>query len=86
MSSDSINIGPNNTNKTSSNFAQVAPANISDSSQFTYHYWRQDADVEYLGRVRMALCSHVGSIIFTDSANIIQVHDALMSEVRIEAM
>ena len=55
MSSDSINFGPYNTNNKCSNFVQVAPAQTSDSSHFTYHDQWQDADVEYLGRVRMAL-------------------------------
>ena len=39
---------PHNTNETGSNFGQVAPANISDSSQFMYLAQRQDADGEYL--------------------------------------
>ena len=41
-----------------------------------------DAEVEYLGRVRMALIGHVGSINFTDQANIRQVHKSLMNERR----
>ena len=38
--------------------------------------------MEYVGRVRKALLDHVGSINFIDSANIRQVHEALMCEVR----
>ena len=34
----------------------------------------------------MVLCSHMGSINFADPANIRQVHEALMSWVRNEAM
>ena len=81
-----INFGPHNTNKNYSNFAQVVPAYTSNSSQFTYCAQRWDADAEYLGRVWMALHSHVGSINFADPANIRQVHDALMREVRKEAI
>ena len=33
----------------------------------------------------MALCSHVGSIDFTDPANIRQVHETLMNDVRNDA-
>ena len=42
--------------------------------------------MEYLGRVRMALCSHVGSINFADPANIRKIHKELMSHVRTEAI
>ena len=51
-----------------------------------YHAQRWDAEAEYLGRVRMVLCSHIGSINFPDLANIRQVHEALMSQVRNEAI
>ena len=70
MSSDSIQFGPHNTNKNCTNFVQVAPVHTSDLSHFTYHTQRLDADVEYLGRVKMAMHSHVGSIDFADPANI----------------
>ena len=39
-----------------------------------------------LGRVRKAICSHVGNINFADPANIRQVHSILMNEVRNETM
>ena len=82
MSSDSINSGPHNTKKYCSNFVQVAPANNSDSP---YHAQKQDAEVEYLGRVRMTLHSCVGSITFASPVNIRQVHETVMNEVRNEA-
>ena len=85
MSSNSITFWLHNTNKNCSNFLQVAPANASYSSQFTYHTWRQDADAEYLVGVRMVLCSHVGSMNFADPTSIRQVHKPLMNEVRNEA-
>ena len=65
-----------------SNFVQVASTDTGDSS---YHAWKQDADAEYLGRIGMVICSHVGSINFTDPANIRQVHGILMTYVRNEA-
>ena len=41
--------------------------------------------MQYFGRARKAICSHVGSINFADPANIRQVHGILMNEVRNEA-
>ena len=73
MSSNSINFGSHNTNK-NCNFVQVTPAPTSDTSNFTLHVWRWDADVQYLDRGKMALHSCVGSINFMDPANIWQVH------------
>ena len=81
MSSNSINFGPHNTNQICSNFVQVVSTDTGDSS---YCAQKQDAGVEYLGRIRMVICSHVGSINFTDPANILQVHGTLMSEIRNE--
>ena len=49
-----------------------------------YHTWTLDADAEYLGRVRMALSSNVGSIHFADPANIRVVHEELMSQAAME--
>ena len=51
-----------------------------------YCTWKQDADVGYLGRVRMVLHSHVGSINFADLANIRRLHKELMCQVRTEAI
>ena len=75
MSSNSINFGLLNINEKCSNFIQVAPANTSDSSQYTYHAWKQDADAEYLSRVGMVLCSCMSSINLADPANIIKAHE-----------
>ena len=81
MSSDSINFGLHSTSKNCSNFVQVAPAHTSDSSHFTYHAQRLDADSDYLSRVKMALHSCVGSINFMDPANSRQIHETLMNAV-----
>ena len=56
---------------------------MGDSS---YHTMNWDADVEYLEKVRQAICSYVGGINFADPANIRQVHGILMHEVRDEAI
>ena len=79
MSSISINFGPSNVNEKCSNFIVVALANTSDSLHHMYHAQKQDADVEYLGRVKMALSSHMGSIIFVDPANIRKTHKEIMT-------
>ena len=42
--------------------------------QYMYHTWKRNADAEYLGRVKMALSSCVGGIIFADAANIRKAH------------
>ena len=54
---------------------------MGDSS---YHALKQDADAEYLRRVRKAIHNHVGSTSFTDPAKIRQVHGILMNEVRMK--
>ena len=76
MCSDSLNFGPHNTYKNCAIFVQVAFPDMGDSS---YHTQKQDADVEYLGRVRKAICSHVGSINVVDPANIRQLHCILIN-------
>ena len=85
MSSNSIKFGPLNINEKCSNFTQVASANTGDFSQYMYCTQKGDADVEYLGRVKMALSSHMGSTNFVDPANNRKVHKELMSQVRTEA-
>ena len=79
MSSASINFGQLNINEKCSNFIQVEPTNTNDLSQYMYHTQKQNADVEYVGRVRMALHSPVGSINFAGLANIRKVHKDLMT-------
>ena len=84
MSSYSINFGPYNTNEDCSNFVQIVPAHTSHSSHFTYHTQRQDVDVEYLGRVRMALHSQsVASTLWIQPA--LDNYTKLMNEVRNKA-
>ena len=86
MSNNSINFGSLNDNEKWSNFIQVAPSNTSDSSQYTYHAQKWDVDIEYLGMVRMALHSCMGSINFANPANIRKVHKELMNQVRTNAI
>ena len=74
MSSNSINFGTHNTNQNCSNFVQ------------SYHTQKWDADMEYLGGVRMAIYSHVVIINLTYPANSQQVYGILMNEVRDEAI
>ena len=40
VSSNFNNFGQHNTNERCSNFVQVAPANVSDSSQYMSHNWK----------------------------------------------
>ena len=86
MSSNSINFGLLSINEKSTFFIQVAPANIDDSSQYTYHAKKQDTNAETLGRVRLVLNSHGGGINFVDPVNIRKVQKELMSQVRTEAL
>ena len=46
----------------------------------------QDADAEYLSRVKMELSSHVGSINFVDPANIKKDHKEIKTWMRTEAI
>ena len=71
--------GPLNVNEKCSIFIQLPPANTSDLSHHTYHIQKQDVDGEYLGKVKMALNSHVGSINFADPANIRKAHKEIMT-------
>ena len=82
----SNHFGSLNINEKCSNFKKVAPTNTSDSSPYMYHACLWNADVEYSDRVRMGLCSHMGSINFADPAKIRMVHEELMSQVRTEAI
>ena len=51
-----------------------------------YHAHKRDADVEYLGRVKMVLSSHMGDINFADPDNTRKAHKELMTRVRTEAI
>ena len=46
----------------------------------------RDADVEYLGRVKMVLSSCMDGIKFADPANIRKAHEELMTPVRTKAI
>ena len=48
--------------------------------------WKWDADVEYIGRGKMALSSHMSGINFADSTNIRKAPNKLMTQVRTEAI
>ena len=82
----SINLNNSRQLNVNENLTQIAPTNANDTSHHTYHAQEQDADVEYLGRVKIALSSHMGSINFADPANIRNVHEELMTQVRTKAV
>ena len=86
MSSNSITFWLLNTTKKCSSFIQVAAANAGDSLQYTYHAWKWDSNVEYLGKVTIAISSHLGTINFVDQTNIREVHKELISLVRTETI
>ena len=86
MSSNSINFGPLNINERCSNLIQVASANTGHSSHNAYFAPKQDAYVEYLGRVTTVLSSHIGSINSVDAANIRKAPEDLMNQIRTDAI
>ena len=51
-----------------------------------YHTQKWDADTQYLGRVKLALSSQIGSINFADPANIRKADEELMNQVRTKAI
>ena len=53
---------------------------VSDTSDLTYHAQRR-ADAEYLSRVKIAICSCIGDINFTDPASTRKEHDELIVQV-----
>ena len=86
VSSNSNNFRQSNVNEKCSKITQIAPANTGDTSYHMYHTWKQDANAEYLGRVKMALNSCVGGINFVDPANIRKAPEKLMTQVCTEAI
>ena len=58
----------------------------SDISHPTYYAWKSDADAEYVGRVKIAIISHIGSINFMDPVSMRRSHEELMKQVRNEAI
>ena len=79
MLSKSNNFGQLNDTENCSNLTQITPSNSGDMLHHTYHAWKRDADADYLGRVKIALRSHVGGINFADPANIRKAHEELMT-------
>ena len=86
MSSNLNNFRQLHVTENCSNFKKIAFANTSDISHHMYHIQKRDADVEYLGRVKMVLSSHVHRINFADPANMRKAQKQLMIQVRTEAM
>ena len=86
MSSNPNNFRQWSMNENLSNLTQIASANPSYTSPPTYHAQRRDADAEYLGRVKVALTSCVGSINFADSVCMRKAHEELMKHVRSKAI
>ena len=77
MSSNWINFRQLNVNEKCSNFIQVAPWKLVDLSHHMHCAGKLDTDVEYFGRVKMVLSSHVGSINVAYPANIRKAHKEL---------
>ena len=75
MSSNSINFWQLHVNGKCSNLTEIAPANTSGSLHHMYCAQKQDANTEYLGRVKMVLSIHLSSINFADPANIRKAHN-----------
>ena len=66
MSSNLLNFWPLNIYERCSNFIQIAPSNPGNSSNHIYHAQNCKMDMVYLGKVKMVLSSHMGSINFVD--------------------
>ena len=82
MSSNSNNFRQLNVTENCSNLEQIAPENPSDASYPMYHTKKRDADMEYLGRVKTMLNSHMGGIKFADPVNTRKAHKELVIQVR----